>query len=260
MNDTKIIKTICAQTGKYFALEVKKIDDAYRVVNMVELSGDEADHIASEIRLKEIRSADNLLPCYRCGSRKVMGCSCARDSICAKGTPYRFQCLYCDEMCFDYTGVKVGGPYTQWAGISNIPDAAKDRFGNAQGSQYDLAQDGGFQGYKIVIVQADISVPRGDIRNTIAALNKKGFQVSLYMDIPSLNVLSHDLEDSCQFWFISDRYQRFSEQYYRLIEDYFNQGFGLYLWGDNEPFYFDTNILCSRIFHTNMTGDSRGTK
>ena len=38
MNDTKIIKTICAKTGKYFALEVKQFGGEYRVVNMVELS------------------------------------------------------------------------------------------------------------------------------------------------------------------------------------------------------------------------------
>ena len=80
MNDTKIIKTICAKTGKYFALEVKQFGGEYRVVNMVELSGDEADHIASEIRVKALKSAENLLPCSRCGSRTVMGCACARSA------------------------------------------------------------------------------------------------------------------------------------------------------------------------------------
>ena len=251
-------QTICAKTGKYFALEVKKTDDAYRVVNMVELSGDEADHIASEIRLKDLRSADNLLPCYRCGSRKVMGCSCARNSKCAKSTPYRFQCLYCEEMCFDYTGAK-GGPYTQWAGISNIPEAAKDRYGNAQGSQYDLAQDGGFQGYKIVIVQANINdKTRADLGKPIAALTKKGFSVCNYDGVPDVRELSKELENACQFWLLSDSTRQLSDGHIDLICDFFHQGYGIYIWGDNYPFFVDANLICQRLFCTEMSGDSRG--
>lgn len=259
MNDTKIIKAICARTGKYFALEVKQIGGEYRVVNMVELAGDEADRIASEIRVKELKSADNLLPCFRCGSRTVMGCACAQNKKCAKGNPYRFQCLYCEEMCFDNTGVKFGGPYTQWAGISNIPDAAKDRFGNAQGSQYDLAQDGGFQGYKILIIQADVhNGDRGKLDKPIAALTKKGFSVTSYMGVPTREELSKELEEACQFWFISDSESQLTNGHINLICEFFQQGFGIYIWGDNAPWFFDSNILCQRLFHTSMSGDSPG--
>ena len=259
MNDTKIIKTICAKTGKYFALEVKQFGGEYRVVNMVELSGDEADHIASEIRVKALKSAENLLPCSRCGSRTVMGCACARSAKCSKNTPYRFQCLYCKEMCFDNTGVKAGGPYTQWAGISNIPDAAKDRFGNAAGSQYDLAQDGGFQGYKIVILLTyldDNSI--GKLPYPIDALSKKGFSVTLFSGVPDVNTLCKELADACQLWYISDKSRHITDQHVDVIQDFFQQGYGLYIWGDNDPFYVDANILCNRIFGTTMSGNSQG--
>jgi hypothetical protein len=259
MNDTKIIKAICSRTGKYFALEVKQIGGEYRVVNMVELSGDEADRIASEIRVKELKSADNLLPCFRCGSRAVMGCTCAQNSKCAKNKPFRFQCLYCGEMCFDNTGVKSDGPYTQWAGISNIPDAAKDRFGNAQGSQYDLAQDGGFQGYKIVIVEEDtINRENFVLDKPIAALTKKGFSVCKFRGQPNLRELTDELQSACQFWLISYTQQVLSNQQIDLICEFFHQGFGLYIWGDNAPWFFDSNILCQRLFHTSMSGDSPG--
>jgi hypothetical protein len=259
MNDTKIVKAICAKTGKYFALEVKQIGGENRVVNMVELSSGEADHIASEMRVKELKSADNLLPCSRCGSRTVRGCACARNSRCAKSTPYRFQCLYCEELCFDYTGAKAGGPYTQWAGISNIPDAAKDRFGNAAGSQYDLAQDGGFQGYKIVIVEANLNdSTRGSLQKPIDALKKKGFSVCSYVGVPDVSELSKEMSDACQFWLLSDSNQQLTNRHINLICDFFNQGYGIYIWGDNDPFYVDANIICQQLFHTQMSGDSPG--
>ena len=258
MNDTKIIKTICAKTGKYFALEVKQFGGEYRVVNMVELSGDEADHIASEIRVKALKSAENLLPCSRCGSRTVMGCACARSAKCSKNTPYHFQCLYCKEMCFDNTGAKAGGPYTQWAGISNIPDAAKDRFGNAAGSQYDLAQDGSFAGYKIVIVVSSTEKPKDTFSKAVGALTQKGFSVTSYYGVPDVQTLSNELTDACQLWYIADHKQHITDAHVHLIDEYFSQGYGIYIWGDNEPYFVDANIICRAIFGTYLSGNSRG--
>ena len=43
-------------------------------------------------------------------------------------------------------------PYSKYAGQSLIPGVKTDMFGNPLGSEYDLAKDGAFEGYKIVIV------------------------------------------------------------------------------------------------------------
>ena len=74
-------------------------------------------------------------------------------------------------------------PYTKWAGMSNIPEAIKDKYGNPQGSQYDLVEDGSFQGYKIVVLnlcdECYFDQPK-------IALEKKGFEVVEYVTLPPI--------------------------------------------------------------------------
>ena len=47
-------------------------------------------------------TANNLIPCRHCGSRKIGGCSCARTrKTCRAGDKYDFQCAYCDQLVID---------------------------------------------------------------------------------------------------------------------------------------------------------------
>lgn len=147
-------------------------------------------------------------------------------------------------------------PYTKWAGISNIPEAIKDRYGNLQGSQYDLAQDGSFRGYKIVVLnlcnECDFSQPS-------VALRKKGFVIIEYKSAPAVRELELSLSGmKTQLWVISDKFPRLDSSHVRVIANYFEQGHGVYIWGDNDPYYVDANILLSHMFGTEMHGNSLG--
>ena len=256
-SESRMLKAVCKKTGRYFGLELKKIGATWKVVNMVVLSDEERKIISSEVRQMVFETNDNLIACSKCGNRKIGSCSCARKKHqCSARMKYEFDCVYCDALEIDYSRSLGRGPYTKWAGTSNIPDAIKDRYGNPQGSQYDLAQDGSFEGYKIIVLnlcgECDFSNPR-------IALQKKGFAVLEYKSMPSARELISALKDDrSQLWIISHRESYMSAEHIRIISDYYNSHHGVYIWGDNNPYYADANKLLNAIFSTQMSGDYIG--
>lgn len=103
-NESKFVKAYCEKTGQYFALEVKKIGFSWKVVNVTHLTAEEAKLTATEVEQRSFETNTNLLPCLKCGSRKVGGCSCAkRTTNCVRGMKYNFACTYCDSLKIDYS-------------------------------------------------------------------------------------------------------------------------------------------------------------
>ncbi|MBR2459680.1 MAG: hypothetical protein IKB34_00400 [Clostridia bacterium] len=258
MEETKLLKAYCRKTGKKFILQMHKKGSTWKTVNFVDLNEDEYGAIYSEIRVDSPTTADSLVPCEGCGKRNIGGCSCPqRICDCRSGTPYNFQCIYCNELKIEYSRRITGGPYTKWAGISQIPEATKDRFGNPEGGEYDLADDGSFQGYKILIYNmSDFSTIGGSVR----ALEKKGFTVDVFTgNFPETpEALKQRLADKSQFWFLSWRDKMLSDQHVRVITDFFNQGHGIYIMGDNIPFVKDANAIIQPLFGASLDGNYIG--
>eukprot|EP00983_Pelagomonas_calceolata_P045059 1139538-Pelagomonas_calceolata.AAC.2 len=48
-------------------------------------------------------------------------------------------------------------------------------------------------------------------------------------------------------------------KYLKLLE-YFNKGLGIYIWGDNDPFYADANALGKELLGVTMKGNDKGDK
>ena len=153
-------------------------------------------------------------------------------------------------------------PYSKYAGQSLIPGVKTDMFGNPLGPEYDLAKDGAFKGYKVVIVSlCSTWVNKTSLRPVIDALQKKGFSVLIFTEKFTLQELKNVLDDNnSQLWLIADQTGHLSEEHYEFICDFFQRGRGLYIWSDNAPFFVDTNIIISRLFHTEMKGDYLGRK
>lgn len=102
MADERIILAHCSRTGKKFCIEVKNTNSRYEAVNFIDLSGGNYNSLVSELSCENLMSADNLIPCRYCQSRKTSGCSCNRNrKQCSKGDKYDFQCLYCDMLRLD---------------------------------------------------------------------------------------------------------------------------------------------------------------
>lgn len=135
---------------------------------------------------------------------------------------------------------------------------AADAFGNAAGNQFDLAIDGAFEGQTIAVIHLytgegfDFSLPK-------AALKEKGFSVYRWVGAPpSPKELKEALKKSCQLWIISGSTQTLNEEHLAVIKAFFEAGHGLYIWGDNEPYYADANFVARALLDTTMNGNIIG--
>jgi hypothetical protein len=135
--------------------------------------------------------------------------------------------------------------------------APADRFGNAQGNTNDLAIDGAFEGQTVAVIQ----LYTFDFELVKAALKEKGFSVYRWVGrAPSPDELERALEKSSQLWIIADMARHLNADHLRVIKKFYEAGHGLYIWGDNEPYYADANFIGQALFGTSMTGDLHGDK
>ncbi|MEM7163381.1 MAG: hypothetical protein AAF487_13175 [Bacteroidota bacterium] len=137
-------------------------------------------------------------------------------------------------------------------------EVAGDQYGNAAGNQYDLAEDGAFEGNTVAILHLytgegfDFSLPE-------AALKEKGFSVFRWLNAaPPATELREKLENACQLWVISNSNRLLNDEHLAVIKDFFDSGKGLYIWGDNQPYYSDANFLAENILGTTMNGNTTG--
>lgn len=255
----KYVKARCARHDKWFALEVEPGRGGMQVVNFVGLTKEAARHIQTEVPDTSFRAAPTLRRCCRCSTDKVGTCSHTQElkaggkSMC--DVDYSYQCLFCDQLRI--SGEKAGSDrFSEWVGVSNIPGAAKDRFGNPQGSQFDLAKDGGFKGQKIVFLCINTAV-KIRIHDAIEALGRKGFEVDMFA-MATPEELKAKLKDACQLWVLSDGKVHLTPRHRAVIRAYYEGGGGLYIWGDNDPLYADSNEITRELLGVTMSGDTFG--
>jgi hypothetical protein len=136
--------------------------------------------------------------------------------------------------------------------------AAPDRWGNASGNQNDLAVDGAFDGQTVAVLQL-YTEPVFDFQLPKAALREKGFSVYRWINTPpSPATLEKALEHASQLWIISGPTRQLTPAHVAVIKKYFEAGHGLYIWGDNEPYYADANAVTEALFGTVMLGNVEG--
>ena len=143
-------------------------------------------------------------------------------------------------------------------GAINHVEVEADQHGNAEGNQYDLAVDGAFEGETIAVLHLytdegfDFSLPK-------AALKEKGFSVYRWIDNPpDPKELEESLKKACQLWIISSHTQKLNEEHLKVIKKFFDSGKGIYIWGDNNPYYADANYVSEYLFGISMTGNLPG--
>lgn len=137
-------------------------------------------------------------------------------------------------------------------------EASRDAHGNAAGSTFDLAVDGAFEGQTVVVLH--LYTGEGfDFVKPKEALAQKGFSVYRYLNNPpSADSLKASLDKACQLWVISDRTRKLNDEHVKVIEDFFKKGHGVYIWGDNEPYYADANYLAQKLIGADMSGNVMG--
>ena len=104
MAERKFVKARCRKTGLHYGLDVEQFGSSWKVVNMIRLDDREAKLITSEVRQDTFETNENLIPCSKCGNRRIGGCECAKKiGQCSLGMKYKFSCIYCSEFEADYS-------------------------------------------------------------------------------------------------------------------------------------------------------------
>lgn len=248
----KIVIGKCKKYNQYIGMQVNK-------------TGAEQAEVLGFFKMGSVKAYDSQIfvrtltaktPCSGCHTTQFGSCACWERSC---GGLTSRGCLTCRQMELDMAHEVKG--YGQNAGI-NVIEGAKDAYGNVLGSQGDLGKDGAFRGKKVVVQwlatysgsDADWEKLR---RNVTASLGVKGFEV-VHIGNCSANELSNLLRDACQYWVISNQTQVLTGDHLRIIEDFYRRGHGIYIWGDNDPFYADANAVTRRLFGISMSGNYRG--
>lgn len=137
-------------------------------------------------------------------------------------------------------------------------EVESDTYGNAKGSQYDLAVDGAFEGQTIAVLHLytgegfDFSKPK-------EALKQKGFSIYRWINNPPTpEALDSALQKSCQLWIISSNHQKLNDAHAKVIKKFFDSGKGVYIWGDNQPYYADANFIAQKLLGVSMQGNTMG--
>jgi hypothetical protein len=128
----------------------------------------------------------------------------------------------------------------------------RDGFGNAQGSQNDLAVDGAFDGQTVAVIQlysgTDLGIPF-DFSEPKKALAQKGFSVFRWINRPpSPQELEEKLKKASQLWVIGGYSRQLTDEHVKVIKKFFDSGRGVYLWGDNAPYSDDSNLIIKALF------------
>jgi hypothetical protein len=131
----------------------------------------------------------------------------------------------------------------------------RDSYGNSRGNQHDLAVDGAFDGQTVAVVQL-YDFPFEAARD---ALKEKGFSVFRWSGaVPAPKEFEAKLEKACQLWIISDQTRHLSDEHVAVIKRFFESGKGVYIWGDNEPYYADANVVGQALLGVTMQGNLMG--
>jgi len=151
----------------------------------------------------------------------------------------------------------VQSPYTVHAGQQRIPGAITDQYGNALGSQYDLVANNAFDDCLVAVLHL-YTGENFDFKLPESALKEKGFKIHRWTNVPTINDFTRVLDESCQLWVISNTTQLLNAQHLQEIRNFFDSGRGLYIWGDNDPYYADANYVSNGIFGSGMHGNAAG--
>jgi uncharacterized protein YegL len=160
--------------------------------------------------------------------------------------------------------LRKGAPDGEAKGPFNAERARRaanlDKYGNPDGPEFDLAKDGAFKGLQVAVLH--LYTGEGfDFKLPEAALKDKGFAVHRWRNKPpNARELASVLKQSCQLWIVSDQVVKLNESHLSVIANFFASGHGVYIWGDNEPYFADANAVARRLLNSGMSGNSPGTQ
>jgi len=145
--------------------------------------------------------------------------------------------------------------------------SAMEGFGNDSDPQFDLGKDGSFNDYSVLVGNFQTALEGHFQRNPLAALQKKGFQVtyicvnerdSYRQLIDCLVSKQHDVA-----WIISQGHDiaiDLKDEFINAVESFYNSNRGLMLWADNTPYLVQASYILERIAGATLINDTPGNR
>ena len=146
-------------------------------------------------------------------------------------------------------------------GAEELTNATVDIHGNTAGGGGDLGIDGAFKGLVIVVLCQYKEVSEPQNRQWVRDLERKGFTVIVDdKGVITDSQLNEYLECANQVWLISGTSKFLTDVQLDTIVDKWKSGLGVYIMGDNDPFYYDANRLLEKMELPKMSGNYMASK
>jgi len=145
----------------------------------------------------------------------------------------------------------------------SFKDAVYDTYGNPSGGAYDLAKDGAFKGYRVLIgcFCTVENLPQDIEKLTVPELKKKGFDVEMITSEDEFTKRISTEKFHCAWILSSNNFAGSSkEEFKNAVVKYHEAGRGLFIFGDNDPYYVQANIVLPALCDCSLTGNTPGGK
>eukprot|EP00434_Breviolum_minutum_P002474 symbB.v1.2.002187.t3/scaffold96.1/size336774/4 len=152
--------------------------------------------------------------------------------------------------------------YNHAAIYGDFEGVQMDIYGNPSGSGFDLARDGAFEGFKILVLCAYLGQGLPDALETltVSELSRKGFVVKICTTVDDF---TQELRQHLYHvaWIISgDSFEGDQEAFLSEVQKFHEFGRGLMIWGDNSPWFAHANAVLQKLFEFELEGETPGGK
>jgi len=155
--------------------------------------------------------------------------------------------------------------YNQNAGLQTISGVELDEHKNPKGSEFDLGRDDAFTQFKVLIgkffqIKTDIdkqNMKDHALEQPKAALKAKGFQVEI---VDNEKEFLEKLVEADVAWILSahefiTKDTDVQAKFLDTVVEYHNSGGGLFIWAENDPFYFHANLILQKLLNVKVSGN-----
>ena len=137
-----------------------------------------------------------------------------------------------------------------------------DIYGNPLGSCFDLARDGAFEGFKILVLLPGFQEKLPDDLQalTVPELSRKGFAVKICTTVDDF---TQEMRQHLYHvaWIISGKsFEGDQTAFLSEVQKFHEEGRGLMLWGGNDPWFVHANIVLRKLFGFQLEGNTPGGK
>jgi hypothetical protein len=136
-----------------------------------------------------------------------------------------------------------------------------DAYGNEASDDFDLGKDGVFSDFSLLVGQFHGCLHSYWPKTAGAILKKKGFRTTLVNNevdfIKQIKEGDYDVA-----WIISERSTNSGngKQFCDAVMEFHHKKRGLFIWGDNDPYYAQANLILPTLAGCKLVGNNHGDK